>query len=161
MKKPAICRCTSIRHIAHDAPQRGDDAYVKETSQTASKDALVYAEQLADTGQYNWVEATNALFGPGGHITTLFPKREDRIAFSQTGEYRAIARLIETLPKPQMKPGTSAVRSPDNVNGTVLLHLPKSLHAALFAEAEAEGISLNQLCLSKLLVQLRALVAQE
>jgi predicted HicB family RNase H-like nuclease len=38
--------------------------------------------------------------------------------------------------------------------------MPKSLQAALFAEAEAEGISLNQLCLSKLLVQLRALVAQ-
>jgi hypothetical protein len=125
-----------------------------------AKEALTYAEQLADTGQYNWVESNNALFGPGGHITTLFPTREDRLAFSQTAEYKAIAKLLETLPKPPVKPGASVVRSPDDVNGTVLLRLPKSLHAALFAEAEAEGISLNQLCLSKLLVQLRALVAQ-
>jgi predicted HicB family RNase H-like nuclease len=125
-----------------------------------AKEALAYTEQLADTGQYNWVEANNALFGPGGYVTTLFPTREDRIAFSQTEEYKAIAKLLETLPKPQVKPGASAVRSPDDVNGMVLLRVPKSLHAALFAEAEAEGISLNQLCLSKLLVQLRALVAQ-
>jgi hypothetical protein len=126
-----------------------------------AEDARAYAEQLAATGQYNWVEANNALFGPGGHITTLFPTREDRLAFSQTDAYKAIAKLLETLPKPPVKPGASAVRSPDDVNGTVLLRVPKSLHAALFAEAEAEGISLNQLCLSKLLVQLRALVAQE
>ena len=124
-----------------------------------AEDALAYAQQLANTGQYNWVEANNALFGPGGHITTLFPTREDRLAFSQTDAYKALSKLLETLPKPQVKPGASSMRSPDDVNGTVLLRLPKSLHAALFAEAEAEGISLNQLCLSKLMVQLRALVA--
>jgi predicted HicB family RNase H-like nuclease len=38
------------------------------------------------------------------------------------------------------------------------VRIPKSLHAALLAEAEAEGISLNQLCLTKLAVQLRAAV---
>ena len=37
-----------------------------------AKEALAYTEQLADTGQYNWVEANNALFGPGGYVTTLF-----------------------------------------------------------------------------------------
>ncbi len=124
-----------------------------------AEDALAYVDQLANTGQYNWVEANNALFGPGGQITTLFPTREDRIAFSQTDEYKAISKLLEILPKPQVVPGASSIRSPDDVNGTVLLRVPKSLHAALFAEAEAEGISLNQLCLSKLMVQLRALVA--
>ncbi len=125
-----------------------------------AEDALVYAKQLADTGHYNWVEANNALFGPGGKITTLFPTREDRIAFSQTDAYRVISHLLGALPKPPTEPGASSARSPDDVNGTVLLRLPKSLHAALFAEAEAEGVSLNQLCLSKLMIQLRALVAQ-
>lgn len=127
---------------------------------TRAEEALAYATQLANTRHYNWVEATNALFGPGGTITVLFPTREDRIAFSQTDAYKAMAHLLETLPKPPSQPGASTVRSPEDVNGTVLLRLPKSLHAALFAEAEAEGISLNQLCLSKLMVQLRALVAQ-
>lgn len=132
----------------------------KQPLKQRAEEALAYAEQLADTGQYNWLEANNALFGPGGHITTLFPTRQDRIAFSQTEAYKAISKRLETLHKPPLKPGVSSVRSPDDVNGTILLRVPKSLHAALFAEAEAEGISLNQLCLSKLLVQLRALVAQ-
>jgi predicted HicB family RNase H-like nuclease len=32
----------------------------------------------------------------------------------------------------------------------------RSVHAALIAEAKAEGVSLNQVCLAKLLSQLRA-----
>ena len=133
---------------------------LKKNINKRAQDALAYTEQLVDTGNYNWVEANNALFGPGGKITTLFPTREDRIQFSQTEEYKTISQLLEALPKPPSQSGAFSVRSPDDVNGTVLLRLPKSLHAALFAEAEAEGISLNQLCLSKLMVQLRALVQQ-
>jgi hypothetical protein len=132
----------------------------KEPIKKRAEDALAYVKQLADTGQYNWVEANNALFGPGGYITTLFPTREDRLAFSQTEAYKTISKELESLPKPPLPSGGAAVRSPDDVNGAILLRLPKSLHAALFAEAEAEGVSLNQLCLSKLMIQLRALVAQ-
>ena len=43
-------------------------------------------------------------------------------------------------------------------NGTTTLRIRKALHAALAAEAEAEGISLNQLRLTKLAVQSRASV---
>jgi predicted HicB family RNase H-like nuclease len=35
---------------------------------------------------------------------------------------------------------------------------PRSVHAALLAEAKAEGVSLNQLCVSKLVARLRAVV---
>ena len=38
------------------------------------------------------------------------------------------------------------------------IRLPRSVHAALLAEAKAEGVSLNQLCLSKLVAQLRAVI---
>jgi hypothetical protein len=34
----------------------------------------------------------------------------------------------------------------------------RSLHAALLAEAQVEGVRLNQLCLSKLAAQFRAVV---
>ncbi len=130
----------------------------KKTIAERATEALAYAEQLAKTGHYNWIEANNVLFGPGGQITTLFPTREDRLAFSQTEAYKTISKWLESLPKPPLQAGGAPVRSPDDVNGTILLRLPKSLHAALFAEAEAEGVSLNQLCLSKLMVQLRAVV---
>jgi predicted HicB family RNase H-like nuclease len=36
--------------------------------------------------------------------------------------------------------------------------LPRSVHAALLAEAKAKGVSFNQLCLSKLVAQLRAVI---
>jgi predicted HicB family RNase H-like nuclease len=35
---------------------------------------------------------------------------------------------------------------------------PRSVHAALLAEAKAEGVSMNQLCLSKLVARHRVVV---
>ncbi len=43
-------------------------------------------------------------------------------------------------------------------NGALSIRLPRSIHAALLAEAKAEGVSLNQLCSAKLAVQLAAVV---
>jgi predicted HicB family RNase H-like nuclease len=45
-----------------------------------------------------------------------------------------------------------------HAHGAISVRLPRSVHAALLAEAKAEGVSLNQLCLSKLVAQLRAVV---
>jgi predicted HicB family RNase H-like nuclease len=38
------------------------------------------------------------------------------------------------------------------------VRLPRTVHAALLVEAEAEGVSLNQLCVAKLVAQLRSVV---
>jgi predicted HicB family RNase H-like nuclease len=46
----------------------------------------------------------------------------------------------------------------DQDSGKILVRVPKTIHAALLAEAEQEGTSLNQLILSKLSLQLRAAV---
>jgi predicted HicB family RNase H-like nuclease len=45
-----------------------------------------------------------------------------------------------------------------SVNGGIGVRLPRSVHTALLAEAKAEGVSLNQLCVAKLIAQLRAVV---
>jgi predicted HicB family RNase H-like nuclease len=45
-----------------------------------------------------------------------------------------------------------------STNGKIAVRVPRSIHAALLAESKAEGVSLNQLIVSKLAVQLRALV---
>ena len=37
--------------------------------------------------------------------------------------------------------------------------IPQSLHAALLKEADQEGVSLNQLCVAKLSLQLRELAS--
>ena len=47
-----------------------------------------------------------------------------------------------------------------SASGAISLRLPQALHAALMNEAEQEGVSLNQLCLAKLAVQLREAVSR-
>ncbi len=77
--------------------------------------------------------------------------KDDRTAFVKTDVYTKIDELIHSLPA-----GETA-KAPADVSGKMLLRVPKSIHASLMAEAEAEGISLNQLCLAKLSVQLQVL----
>ena len=54
-------------------------------------------------------------------------------------------------PEVQLRLAAVAVR-------VIGVRLARSVHAALLAEAKAEGVSLNQLCLSKLVAQLRAVM---
>lgn len=57
-----------------------------------------------------------------------------------------------------LTPINEDISNGSNGHLSVTLRLPKSVHAALLAEAAAEGVSMDQLCLSKLVAQLRELV---
>ena len=103
----------------------------------------------------DWIDLSNALFGLGGKATELFSKESERNALCRTEEYKRILALMDTLPKPKVKGFVEMVAS---ANGAISVRLPRSVHAALLAEAKAEGISLNQLCVAKLVAQLRAVV---
>jgi predicted HicB family RNase H-like nuclease len=108
---------------------------------------LDFARSLQDSG-LTWVEANNAIYGPGGRFVKLFPTKTDRVAFARTEESRKIDELIDSLPEPDVR------SSREEYSGKFVVRVPKSLHAALAAEAEAEGVSLNQLVVAKLAVQL-------
>ena len=108
---------------------------------------LDFARSLQDSG-LTWVEANNAIYGPGGRFVKLFPTKTDRVAFARTAESRKIDELIDSLPEPNVR------SSREEYSGKFVVRVPKSLYAALAAEAEAEGISLNQLVVAKLAVQL-------
>jgi len=60
-----------------------------------------------------------------------------------------IDRLIDSLPEPVVGPQRWEYSGKFNVR------VPKSLHAALASEAEAEGVSLNQLVVAKLALHLQ------
>ena len=96
-----------------------------------------------------WVEANNAIYGPGGPFARLFPNAKDRVAFAKTKESRQIDRFIDSLPEPPVGPQRREYSGKFNVR------VPKSLHAALASEAEAEGVSLNQLVVAKLALHLQ------
>jgi hypothetical protein len=115
---------------------------------------LEFAEQRAGQAA-DWVELHNALFGIGGKATELLTTEAERTAFSRTAECKRILALLDRLPSPAVKDFGELLAT---ANGAISVRLPRSVHAALLAEAKAEGVSLNQLCLSKLVAQLRAVI---
>jgi hypothetical protein len=119
-----------------------------------ARQVLEFAEQRAREAA-DCMELSNALFAPDGKATEAFATPAERMAFSKTQEYKRVLALMDTLPRPPVKGFVEMVPS---VNGAISVRLPRSVHAALLAEAKAEGVSLNQLCVAKLVAQLRAVV---
>jgi hypothetical protein len=119
-----------------------------------ARELLAFAEQRAQQAA-DWTELSNTLFGPGGKATLAFPTEAERTAFCKTAEYRRLLAVMDRLPWPTVKEFIDLTAS---ANGAISVRLPRSVHAALLAEAQAEGVSLNQLCLSKLVAQLRAVL---
>jgi hypothetical protein len=114
------------------------------------QELLTLARKLAESPGVTWVEANNAVYGPAGPFTRLFPGRKDRAAFAELEESRQIDEIIDGLPEPPV----GAQRR--EYSGRFNVRIPRSLHAALASEAEAEGVSLNQLVVAKLASPLHA-----
>src|SRR5262249_36709858 len=119
-----------------------------------AREILAFAEQRAGEGADS-MGLFNALFAPGGKATLAFPTEAERTAFSKTDEYKRLLALLDRLAPPPVQEFRDLAAS---ANGAISVRLPRSVHAALLAEAKAEGVSLNQLCVSKLVAQLRAVV---
>jgi hypothetical protein len=113
--------------------------------------SLKLAEQLQADGA-TWEEASNRLYGVGGPLSKL--TRHERTLFFQMPEVAKITAILEKLPERK----SEGTKSRSDVNGKILVRVPRSVHAALLTESESEGVSLNQLIVSKLSVQLRASV---
>ena len=102
-----------------------------------------------------WADLSNALFDPdNGLLIKAYPTREERRAFLKTKEYGAIRKLLETaVDESGLVDGATPKKS-----GKFIVRLPKTLHAALEREAAEEGVSLNQLVVTKLALQMSQLV---
>ena len=122
---------------------------------TKPQEVLTSARQAALTSE-TWAELSNVLFDPDeGLVAKAFPSREERARIVKTKEYRAIRELIDSATQ---RTGLIEGAMPKK-SGRFVVRLPSSLHEALEAEARAEGVSLNQLVLTKLAVQLAQLTA--
>jgi hypothetical protein len=120
----------------------------KRTIKSRAQELLTLGRRLAETPGLTWVEANNAVYGPGGPFVRLFPSARDRAAFAKSEESTELDRLIDSLPEPPVGPQRREYSGKFNVRA------PKTLHAALASEAEAEGVSLNQLVVAKLALRL-------
>ena len=116
---------------------------------------LKSAKDIASSVE-SWADLSNALFDPvNGLLTKAYPSREEREAFMKTEEYGAIRRLRETAIK---EAGLIEGATPKK-SGRFMVRLPRSLHGALEREARGEGVSLNQLVVTKLAVQMSQLMS--
>jgi len=98
---------------------------------------LQIAQEAATRFEYS-EDLHNAVSGVGGSFSQLFSTPPARVAFSKSPEHAAIRELIQSLP------GRSGrVSSAEDYSGKILLRIPRSLHAALVHEAEAEGVILH------------------
>lgn len=103
-----------------------------------------------------WADLSNALFDPvDGLVAKAYPTREERERFVKSDEYRAIRGLIDSaVQRTGLVEGARPKKS-----GRFVVRLPRTLHEALEVEAEDEGVSLNQLVMTKLAVQMSRLSA--
>lgn len=114
---------------------------------------LQIAQEAATRFEY-WEDLHNAVYGVGGPFSQLFSTPTARVAFSKSPEHAAIRELIQSLPGRSGKDSSA-----EDYSGKILLRIPRSPHAALVHEAEAEGVSLNQLLVAKISAQLRDVAA--
>jgi predicted HicB family RNase H-like nuclease len=121
----------------------------KRNIRSRAQELVTLAHKLAETPGLTWVEANNAVYGPGGPFARLFATLADRAAFAKTEESQQIDELIDSLPDPPVG------KQRHEFSGKFNVRIPKSLHAALASEAAAEGVSLNQLVLAKLALHLQ------
>lgn len=103
-----------------------------------------------------FVDLWNRITGVGGTVQQLFPDRSERTAFMESDQWKRYQELVS-----QRMGGSQEkmMRGMPDASGNLSVRLPRSLHAALKLEAEEEGVSINQLIVAKLSVQLRTAVA--
>lgn len=97
-----------------------------------------------------WLEFFDAVLGLEGIARRAYPEPEQFNRFKLTGEYRRIQELLDDL----RRKGGTELPPPEDVK-VITVRLPKSLHDSLKAEAHEQRVSMNKLCIAKLLQQLQ------
>lgn len=123
----------------------------KDTIRENGLRVLHLARELQAQGK-TWKQANDALFSPTGLATILFPNRGDRKKLVDSDIHDEISAIMASLSR--------AEEDEAELSGKFVVRLPKSLHRSLKAEAERENVSLNQLVLAKIAIDLHSAIAR-
>lgn len=113
-----------------------------------AKAVLQVAERLHSMDP-EWVVFFREVLGVDGVVRRTFPEPDDLIRFECSPEYARIRELLDDLRNRQRD--RPAEREAQRV---ITVRMPRSLHETLKAEAEEMRVSINTLCISKLLKML-------
>jgi predicted HicB family RNase H-like nuclease len=117
---------------------------------------ILQTAETAASSFETWADLSNALFDPeDGLVAKAYPTRAEREQFLKSQEYQAIRQLLDAATE---RTGLVEGATPKK-SGKFVVRLPRSLHAALEAEAKEEGVSLNQLVVTKLAMQMSRLTS--
>jgi predicted HicB family RNase H-like nuclease len=113
----------------------------RETCQEALQIATELMRQKPD-----WVTFFRETLGVGGVARRLFPTAEAMQQFEKTDEFAQIQQMVVQL---RNRPATMGDgKEPTRV---ITVRMPASLHDALKTEAHDRKVSMNKLCITKLL----------
>lgn len=115
-----------------------------EAASPAATAVLRVAEDL-HAMEPTWIVFFNEMLGVDGHAHRAFPEASDYKAFECSPQYARIRELLNDLRSRQPDIHSQESRR------VVTVRMPLSLHESLKAEARQYRISINQLCISKLI----------
>jgi predicted HicB family RNase H-like nuclease len=133
---------TKFRETLSDVTQQGSGAA------HGAKAVLQVAERLHSMDP-EWVVFFREVLGVDGVVRRTFRDPESLVRFECSPEYARIRELLDNLRNRQRD--RPAEREAQRV---VTVRMPRSLHETLKAEAEEMRVSINTLCISKLLKML-------
>jgi hypothetical protein len=93
-----------------------------------------------------WICFYREMLGGNGIIHELFPERGDFGRFLRTEQYHQIQLMLTALRSRELPEN-----DPNDPQRMITVRLPKSLHEAMCDEAARLNISVNRLCISRML----------
>lgn len=120
-----------------------------------AKEFVSFARRVAEE-EAAWADWHNIVFGVEGEFVKRFPKEADRETFFDSAYHVEVQAIEQALR--EGKTIAEYTLPVTTASGKFVIRLPKSLHRALVIEAKDEGVSLNQLIMSKLSISLKRLV---
>jgi hypothetical protein len=109
------------------------------------REALRLAQE-AFTKTSNWVVFYREMLGSDGVVRRLFPEPSQMRSFEASSEFAELQEMIAAMRSQDSSKGDAT--EPERM---ITIRLPKSLHDALRIEADEMNLSINKLCISKLL----------
>lgn len=104
----------------------------------------IAADAFARTG--NWIVFYRDILGVNGVVRRTFKTEAEQAAFQDTPQFAELLEMVAALRSQDVSRGDSV--EPEKM---ITIRLPESLHAVLTSEAESMKLSINKLCISKLI----------
>ena len=106
-------------------------------------------EAFAATG--SWVVFYREMLGIDGVVRKLFPAADEMREFETSPEFAELQEMVAAMRSQDSSKGDSA--EPERM---ITIRLPKSLHDTLRVESDELNLSINKLCISKLLQRIES-----